>query len=70
MSRARKEVREGCAEPGSLLYINEQLRYYGVCAQPEALSDEEWAIKYAILEDIRNREKEEIISTGALNIFR
>jgi hypothetical protein len=52
------------------LYINEQLRYYGVCAQPEALSDEEWAIKYAILEDIRNREKEEIISTGALNIFR
>jgi hypothetical protein len=52
------------------LYINEQLQYYGICAQPEGLSDEEWSMKYAILEDIRGREKEEMISAGALNIFR
>jgi hypothetical protein len=61
-------VREGCAVPGSLLYINEQLRYYGICTQPEALSDEEWALKYAILEDMRNREKQEIISSGRIKI--
>jgi hypothetical protein len=69
LKRARWEVREGCAVPGSLLYINEQLRYYGICAQPEDLSDEEWLMKYAILEDIRGREKEEMISAGVLNIL-
>jgi hypothetical protein len=52
------------------LYINEQLRYYGICTQPEALDDEQWALKYAILEDMRGREKEEMISAGALNIFK
>lgn len=54
--------------PGSLLYINEQLRYYGICAEPDKLSDVEWALKYVILENIRNREKEEFISSGRFSI--
>jgi hypothetical protein len=62
-------VGEGCAVPGSLLYINEQLMYYGVCAHPEALSDAEFMLKYAILEDIREREKEEMIRSGIFKYF-
>ncbi|MDR3350702.1 MAG: hypothetical protein LBN98_03505 [Prevotellaceae bacterium] len=50
------------------MYINEQLQYYGICATPETLSDAEWVMKYAILEDIRNREKEEIISHGRIQV--
>jgi hypothetical protein len=70
LERAHQEVREGCAVPGSLLYINEQLRYYGVCAQPDTLSDEEWAVKYAILEDMRSREKEQMVNAGILKMFK
>jgi hypothetical protein len=70
LKRARREVKEGCATPGSLLYINEQLRYYGICAHPGQLSDGELMMKFAILEDIRSKEKEEMINAGTLKMFR
>jgi hypothetical protein len=44
---------------GNVAYINAELKYYGICAEPEKLSDWKWAETYAILEDIRQREKEE-----------
>ncbi len=41
-----------------MTYINTLLQYYNISSNPDLLSDEEWALKYATLEDIRQKEKE------------
>ncbi|MCT4647565.1 MAG: hypothetical protein N4A74_21435 [Carboxylicivirga sp.] len=43
---------------GSVAYINTLLQYYNITPDPDSLSDEEWTLKYVILEDIRQKEKE------------
>lgn len=60
LKSARQQVKEGggCATEGSLLHINTQMRYYRVADDPDSLSDQEWALRYAILEDIRQKEKQ------------
>ena len=43
---------------GDIAYVNATLEYYGM-AQPkrvDEMTDYEWAMKYAVLEDIRKRE--------------
>jgi hypothetical protein len=42
------------------------MQYYRICADPSVLSDTEWAIKYAILEDIRNKEKKVLDELGRI----
>jgi len=49
-------------------YINTQLQYYNICAEPDLLTDYEWALKYAILEDIRQNEKRILDELGQLHL--
>jgi hypothetical protein len=32
------------------------LKYYNICAEPEKLSDEEWALQFALLNKVRKME--------------
>lgn len=72
LKEARKAVKDekGWATEGSPFYIDQQLRYYGIAERPEELSDMDWALRYAVLEDIRAKEKEIIEATGRLNQLR
>ena len=38
-------------------YVNTMLQYHLHIAEPDSLTDEEWAEKFKQLEDIRKREK-------------
>lgn len=44
-----------------------EMKYYGIAEDPDSLSDVEWAFRYAILEDIRGREKQQTEEIGQLN---
>jgi hypothetical protein len=52
--------------PSSIQYINTQLKYYNISNNPDSLTDNEWAMSFAILGHIResekNKEFESIIS--------
>lgn len=44
------------------------MQYYNVCAEPHKLTDYEWALKYATLEDIRQKEKRILDELGRLHL--
>jgi hypothetical protein len=45
-----------------LTYINILLQYHNISDNPDELSDSDWALKYATLEDIRKKEKERTLN--------
>jgi hypothetical protein len=47
-------------------YINQQLKYYRIAADPDALSDAEWTRGYAVLEHIRKEEAQQTWQTAAI----
>jgi hypothetical protein len=51
---------EGSPDTNSIAYIDTLLQYYLHIADPSVLSNEEWAMKWAILQHIRQEEAKSI----------